>query len=260
MAIPRVILLSLLFACGASAQTIRVGVAISLKESMTQIESAYESAGNSKVELVFGSSGQIQSHIINGADIDVFISAANKQVDELTRQGLVLADTRRVVARNSVVLIVPADAKNPPTDFQSLAGACIKRLAIGEPSTVPAGTYAMQVLKNLNLADKLRDRTVYGANVRQVLSYVERGEVSAGIVYGTDAKESGDKVKVVAVADRTMHEPVEYPAVIVKASTKQNDAKKFLDFLTSDKAKAILSANGFTTSAAAELAKTSAAE
>ena len=249
MALFRVLVASLLLASSAGAQAIRVGVAISLKEAMGDLVAAYESQAGGQVELIFGSSGQIQSQIINGAPIDVFISAANKQVDELIKQGLAIDTSRRVVAGNRVVLVVPADAKHPPINFQSLADPNVKRVAIGEPRTVPAGAYAMQVLRSLNQVDALRDRIIYGANVRQVLSYVERGEVSAGIVYSTDARESGENVKVVAVADPTTHEPVVYPAVMIKASPNQDQDKRFLDFLASDKAKAILSAKGFTSGA-----------
>jgi molybdate transport system substrate-binding protein len=236
-----------LFLCAATgAQTIRVGVAISLKEAMTDLEKTYESQQQGdKVELIYGSSGQIQAHIINGANLDVFISAANQQVDDLIQQGLVLHETRRIVAGNSVVLVVPADAKDPPVSFESLAGQTVKRIAIGDPKSVPAGAYAMQVLKSLNVADRLADRIVYGSNVRQVLSYVERGEVSAGIVYGTDARESGSKVRVVAVADAKSHEPVVYPAVMIKASTHQDASRRFLEFLSSDKAQSILTEKGF---------------
>src|SRR5262249_16230047 len=121
----------------------------------------------------------------------------------------------------------------------------VKTVAIGEPKTVPAGEYAMQVLKKLGLADQLQRRLIYGENVRQVLSYVERGEVSAGIVYSTAAKESGDKVRVVATAKPDTHEPIVYPAIVIRASTKQDAARRFLDFLVSEKGRRILIENGF---------------
>src|SRR5205814_2358830 len=104
----------------------------------------------------------------------------------------------------------------------------VKQIAIGEPKTVPAGQYAMQTLKSLGLSDQLKGKLILGANVRQVLAYVERGEVSAGIVYLTDAKQSGDKVKVVATAEESTHEPIVYPGVVLKTSTKTDAAKKFL--------------------------------
>jgi molybdate transport system substrate-binding protein len=185
---------------------------------------------------------QIQS----GAPIDAFIAAADKQVDDLAKAGLLDEATRRIVAGNALVLIVPPDAKDAPNAFEKLADSNVARLAIGEPKTVPAGRYAQQVLRSLKLIDKLSDRLVYGANVRQVLDYVIRGEVSAGIVYQTDAIEAGDKVKVVATADAKWHDRIVYPAVVIKASAGHDAAKRFLDYLATDQAKAILQSRGFT--------------
>jgi molybdate transport system substrate-binding protein len=242
----RLLSIVLLGAGFCRADSIRVGVAISLKDAMDQISRSYEAETGVKVALVYGSSGQIAAQISSGAPIDVFISAANKQIDDLTRQSLVQTETRKVVAGNSLVLVVPADAKDPPAGFKSLAGTSVKRLAIGDPRSVPAGDYAMQVLKHLKLDDGLKGRLIYGANVRQVLSYVERGEVDAGIVYSTDAKLSSDKVKVIATAPAESHEPIVYPAVIVKGSDNPDAAKRFLEYVGTDKARQTLTKLGFT--------------
>lgn len=227
------------------AELINVAVAVSLKEAMGEIGYSYEAQSGDKIQFTFGSSGQLMAQIINGAPVDLYISAANKHVDQLAQLGLVDMATRSVVAGNALVLIAPAGAESSPRSFEDLADPRHKRIAIGEPRTVPAGHYAMQVLTKLKLTDALASRTVYGSNVRQVLDYVERGEVAAGIVYATDALESGDKVRVIASADPTWHEPVQYPAVIVKFSRKQAAVKPFQDYLSSPKAKSILIARGF---------------
>lgn len=241
------ILLLLLIAQPLRAgQTITVAAAISLKETLTEIAKAYEAHGGDHVELTFGSSGQLAAQIQNGAPIDAFISAAAKQIDDLANFQSIDEASRRIVTSNALVLIVPTNAKDDPASFESLADRSVTRVAIGEPSTVPAGQYAQQALRSLGLIDKLGDRLVYGGNVRQVLDYVIRGEVSAGIVYKTDAIEAGDKVKVVATADPTWHQPIVYPAAIVRASSKRDAAKRFLDYLTSDKAKVIFRSHGFT--------------
>jgi molybdate transport system substrate-binding protein len=182
----------------------------------------------------------------NGAPIDAFISAADKQVDALIEKGHLDKATRRVVAGNRLVLIVPADAKSAPALFKDLADAKHRRVAVGEPKTVPAGQCATQVLEKLGVADALAGRLVYGANVRQVLDYVTRGEVAAGIVYATDAKAAGDdKVRVVATADPEMHDPIVYPAAVVTKSGKRQAAARFLDFLGGDTARQILEDRGF---------------
>jgi molybdate transport system substrate-binding protein len=234
--------------CGTlrAGDTVRVAAAVSLSESMNQIARQYENESGDRVELTFGSSGQLAAQIQSGAPVDAFISAANKQVDDLAKAGLIDEASRRVVVGNALVLIVPPKAVGAPESFVALAEASVRRVAIGEPKTVPAGQYAQQVLRALNLIDKLGDRIVYGANVRQVLDYVIRGEVSAGIVYRTDALEAGDKVKVVATAEEKWHEPIVYPAAIIRSSRKCEAAKKFLDYLGSEKAQSILRARGFT--------------
>jgi molybdate transport system substrate-binding protein len=238
--------LSLFFARGLPADTIRLGVAVSLKEAVSGIAQNYESKTGDKVEFTFGSSGQIMAQIKAGAAIDGFISAADKQVDDLAAAGLVDVDTRRVVAGNTLVLIVPPDSKLAINSFESLGKVEIKRLAIGEPKSVPAGQYAMQALEKLKLTPGVADKLVYGSNVRQVLDYVTRGEVSAGIVYSTDAKQAGDKVKVAGMAPKDSHDPVVYPAVVIKKAANAAAAKRFLDHLDSADARRVLEERGFT--------------
>lgn len=236
-------ILTLLLTIPVFGETIRVAAAISLSEAMKTAAADYEKATGNKVVLNFGSSGQLMGQIRNGADVDVFISAADRQVDELARDKLVDPATRTVVATNALVLIVPADAKSPPASFEALAGAA--RIAIGEPQTVPAGQYARQVLTSLKLTDALKPKLVYGTNVRQVLAYVERGEVSAGVVYLTDAITAGEKVKVVATADPKTHEPIVYPGVVVSASRKPDAAGRFLAHITRPANAAAFTARGF---------------
>ena len=240
------VLILFLIAGGLRADTIRVGVAVSLKEAAANIAAGYESRTGDKVEFTFGSSGQLMAQIKAGARLDAFISAADKQVDDLAAAGLVDADSRRVVAGNTLVLVVPADSKVAVDSFESLGNAPLKRLAIGEPKSVPAGQYAMQALEKLKLASALADKLVFGSNARQVLDYVTRGEVTAGIVYATDAKQAGGKVKVAAAAPQGSHDPIVYPAVVIKDSANASAARRFLDHLATDDARRALEARGFT--------------
>lgn len=227
------------------AAPLRVGAAVSLQEVLQDIAGKYTQRTGQAVGFTFGSSGQVMGQIRNGAAIDLFISAAHQQVDALARQKLIDELSRRVVATNALVLIVPAGGADVPGGFAGLSGAGVRRLAMGEPKTVPAGQYAQQVLDHLKLADPLRSRLTYGTSVRQVLAYVERGEVDAGIVYRTDAMRSGEKVRVVATADPAWHEPIEYPAAIVAGSDNAIAAGAFLEFLATPEARAVLEAHGF---------------
>ncbi len=132
-------------------------------------------------------------------------------MDQAAAQKLIDPASRKTIAANALVLIVPADSKLDLSRFEDLQKPEVKRLAMGEPKAVPAGEYATQTLKHLKLLDTLQPKIISGASVRQVLDYVERGEVDAGIVYATDAMQSGPKVRVIATADPSWHEPIHYP-------------------------------------------------
>src|SRR5690606_28035347 len=153
-----------------------------------------------------GSSGALAEQINQGAPVDVFVAAAAAPVDDLVRSGKLLADTRRDVAANDLVLVVPATRSGAAASgeiraFSDLAAPTVKRIAIGEPKTVPAGRYAAEVFKTLKIdGAAFAAKLVFGGNVRQVLTYVETANVAAGVVYATDA-QSNAKVRVVAKAD-----------------------------------------------------------
>jgi len=230
------------------AEEINVSAAISLKEALTEIAQTHESETHDKVAINFGASGPLATQVKNGAPVDVFISAADKQVDDLVQAGAVDAKSRVVIATNELVLIVPKDAPDAdaPKNFAGLTDSKVKRIAVGEPKSVPAGMYAAQTLKALKLDEAIKPKLIFGANVRQVLDYVRRGEVEAGIVYRTDAQEAGDAVRVVATAEASSHEPIRYPAVIVASTKHRAAAEKFLERLHDEKSRAVLSAKGFT--------------
>lgn len=229
------------------AETITVSAAISLKESLVEIGRQYEAETGEKVEFNFGASGQLMAQIRQGAPVDLFISAARNQVEDLDKAGLLAKAPVKVVAGNRLVLVVPADAKDGPRGFSELAAGGVKRIALGQPKTVPAGEYAMQTLESLRIVREVRDRLIFGSNVRQVLDYVARGEVDAGIVYATDAMKAGGRVRVVATAETGTHKAIEYPAAIINASTKPATSQRFLDYIGGDKGQAILAKHGFVT-------------
>jgi molybdate transport system substrate-binding protein len=229
----------------AAAQSVTVSAAVSLKESLTEVAQRWKADGGADVKLNFGATGQLLAQIREGAPVDVFIAAADEQMDQAITMKLVDAGTRTTIAGNALVLIVPADSSLALKSFADLRDPAIKRLAIGQPKTVPAGMYAMQVLERLSLAESLKDRLVLGGSVRQVLDYVERGEVDAGIVYATDARQARETVRVIATADPAAHAPIRYSAAIVSRSENREAAKRLLDYLPSPAAQASLADHGF---------------
>ena len=229
-----------------AGETVTVSAAVSLKESLTAVAKQYEAATGDHVSFDFDASGKLAEQIKQGAPVDAFISAGDVQVDALVKAGRVDAATRRTVVGNEMVLVVPADAPaDAPKSFADLATGTGK-VAVGDPKSVPAGQYAAQVFAALKLTDAVEPRLVYGTNVRQVLTYVERGEVAAGVVYATDAKAAGAKVKVVATADPATHDKVEYPAVTIKDAAHAAAAAKFVEYLSTPAARKAFTDAGFT--------------
>jgi len=222
-----------------------VSAAASLKEALGEITSLYSKAkATVAIRNNFGSSGDLQQQIMNGAPVDVFISAAAKQMDELQKKDLIVADTRRDLLTNKLVLIVPAD-RSDAKELKDLTSASIERIAIGDPRSVPVGQYSEQVLTKLELMQDLQPKLVLGNNVRQVLQFVESGNAQAGIVYATDAKTS-TKIKVVQVIDAKLHKPIVYPIAVLQKSSNQPSAKSYLEFLSSEPAKTVFEKYGFT--------------
>ena len=238
-------------AAAADAADVCVSAAVSLKEAMTDVAQRYEHDTAKHVRLNFGATGQLLAQIREGAPIDLFIAASDDQMEQAAKAELIDPATRVIVASNRLVLIVPTSAKDSPQGFNDLASPKLNRLAIGQPKIVPAGQYAMQVLKKLDLESPLKDRLVFGSSVRQVLDYVERGEVDAGVVYATDAELAGErKVRVVAVAQEKWHDPIHYVAAIVRATKHDAAADEFLRYLREDAAQSLLAKRGFTPLAA----------
>jgi molybdate transport system substrate-binding protein len=243
---------SILSACPAAGRgaTVTVSAAISLKPALLALQPACEKATGDTLSFNFASSGALMGQIKAGAPVDVFISAADKQMDELSTADLIDKATRKVVAGNRLVLIAPAVATHPPASLAGLADPRVKRIALGQPSTVPAGVYAMQTLKSKGLDATLKPKLIQGINVRQVLDYVVRGEVDAGLVYATDARDAGAKVKVIETIDDSAHDPIIYPGAVINGSTNAAAGKRFLDYLTSPEGKRSLVAFGFTSAKA----------
>ena len=224
--------------------TLIVSAAASLRDPMNEIKDIYaKETQDVSVTCNFASSGSLQKQIENGADVDVFISAANKQMDALEEEGLLEDGTKKTILGNSIVLVIPEDS-SLISSFEELTQDKVKRIALGEFKTVPAGQYAEETFTNMNILDTIKAKAVYGKDVKEVLNWVETGNVDAGVVYLSDAKTS-QKVKQVAVAPEESHKPIVYPASVIKSSKHKAEAKAFLDFLSSEKAKSVFEKYGF---------------
>ena len=228
----------------AKQAPITVSAAISLKDALDQLGREYERDNpGAKVTFNYAGSGTLQQQIEQGAPVDIFFSAAEKQMDDLQSKDLVDVGTRRNIVSNQLVLIVPA-SNTTIHSFQDLSNVSVKILALGEPSTVPAGTYARQTLEHLGIWGGVEKKVVLAKDVRAVLTYVETGNADAGMVYQTDAQGSS-KVRIVTVAPADSHDPIIYPAAIMKAAKNPSAAASFLAFLSSSAAREVFAKYGF---------------
>jgi molybdate transport system substrate-binding protein len=228
-----------------STVTLNVSAAATLTDVIKEINILYQKdRPNVMIITNFTSSGTIQSQIENGAPVDVFISGANLQMDNLQKQGLILPETRKDLLSNKIVLIVPNGSKLNIGDFSDLTNNGVRLIAIGDPKSVTSGMYAQKALEELNLYEQIKTKFVLAADVRQVLTYVESSNVDAGFVYATDAKIS-TKVKVVTIAPEDINAQIIYPVAIIKATKNVEAAKEYETFLTSAKAKEVFSKFGF---------------
>ena len=167
----------------APKTTVTVAAAASLTDVSKEIAAAYKKAQpNVALTFTYGASGTLQTQIEQGAPVDIFMSAAAKQMDALESKNLIDKSTRVNLLENKVVLITPKGSALGIKSFADLASAKVKKIAVGDPASVPAGQYAEQVFTSLKIADKVKSKLNLGTDVRQVLTWVESGNVDCGVV------------------------------------------------------------------------------
>lgn len=223
-----------------------VFAAASMTETLTELAGKYkEVAPEVSITFTFDSSGTLKTQIMEGADCDLFISAAQKQMNELEEAGgYILEDTRENLLENKVVLVVAEDSKI--TSFADLTGDDLQMLCIGNED-VPVGAYSLKILDYLGIiAKELEEagKITYGSNVKEVTTQVVEGVVDCGIIYATDAYSAG--LEPVDAATEEMCGQVIYPAAVMSTSKNSDAAKDFLSYLHSDEASAVFESVGFT--------------
>lgn len=235
--------LTLALACPALARDLTISAAASLTDAFTECKPLFEKA-NPGVVLTFNfaASGALLKQIEQGAPVDVFASADQKTMDDAAAKNLIDAASRKNFAQNSLVLAIPADGKKVK-NLASLTDAAVTKIGVGNPETVPVGRYTKAALEKLGVWEKISAKCILAESVRQVLDYLSRGEVDAGFVYATDAKQGGDKVNI--VEEIPAEKPVSYPAAVLAASNNKPEAAAFVAFLLSPEGNAVLAKYGF---------------
>jgi molybdate transport system substrate-binding protein len=222
-----------------------ISAAASLNEALNELKKSFEKE-HPYIKLFYniGGSGALKQQILQGAPVDLFLSASHDQFSELAQEGLIEEQYQVDLLGNQLVLITNNKNSAQLNGFSDLTNNQVSKIAIGMPESVPAGKYAKQTLQHIGIWEQIQPAVIQTKDVRQVLTYVETGNVDVGIVYMTDVKVS-DKVKVVAIADEQTHDSIIYPAGIINSSANKKEAKLFLNFLQSSSAKKIFEKYGF---------------
>jgi molybdate transport system substrate-binding protein len=190
----------------------------------------------------FASSGVLQKQIQKGAPMDVFVSAAAKQMDVLERAGLLLPGSRRDILNNDLLLVVPSASNVGILSIPGLTADSVRRIAIGDGG-VPAGDYARQVLFSFGLSNVLQGKLVPLGSVRAVANAVAAGDVDAGFVYRSDVQNVAN-LRIVLAAPPKSHLPIRYSAAVIKSSVQPQQAKAYLSSLTTPQASQLLKRYG----------------
>jgi molybdate transport system substrate-binding protein len=228
-----------------AAKAITVSAAVSLTEALSAIAEQYGKEGRGSVRFNFAASNVLARQIAAGAPADVFISADETQMDAVAAANLLADGSRITIVRNQLAIVVPNDRPRTMTSPRALLGETYKRIAVGDPSAVPAGVYAKAWLGQEGLWTQLEPRLVPSGSVRAALAAVESGAADAAIVYRTDAR-TALKATVAYVLSADRGPRIVYPAAIIRGTAVPDEAKRFLDYLRGAAAARIFQRFGFT--------------
>ncbi|HHG2223228.1 MULTISPECIES: molybdate ABC transporter substrate-binding protein [unclassified Synechococcus] len=228
-----------------SPRPLLVAAAVSLADPLQEVAGAEPPSPRAgpSVQFHFASSGALQQQILQGAPVDVFLSAGKRQLDALESAGRLLPGSRRELFSNELVLVVPSRSSRRTLSFEGLAQPELRSIAIGDPS-VPAGDYARQVLASMGLSAVVAPKLVPLGSVRAVAQAVAEGHVDAGFVYRTDA-QAVEGLRITAVALAGSHDPIRYAGAVLKTSRDPAAAEAYLRSLAESAAREPFRRHGF---------------
>ncbi len=227
------------------AVEVNISAAASLTDALTEIQAEYAKESNAILQFNFAASGALQKQISEGAPCDLFLSASKGHMDTLEEAGLILSDSRKNLLGNAMTLVAASEKEGVIQGYESLTSADVTSISIGTPESVPAGKNAQQALQNLGIWDQIQDKVIFAKDVRQVLEYVDAGNVDCGLVYKTDTMVMKTGVLITDLPGES-HDPIVYPAALIKDSAQGEAAAKFYEFLQTDYAKGVFETYGFT--------------
>ncbi|HVS34176.1 MAG TPA: molybdate ABC transporter substrate-binding protein [Gemmataceae bacterium] len=223
--------------------TVHMAAAVSTVDVVEEIARSFKDETGIAVDVTPAASSVLAKQIEKGADADLFLSADEEWADYLADRKLV--ETRRDLLGNRLVVAAPGDSVLKLAELAEIVTPAVRQLALAGPS-VPAGRYARQSLEKAGVWDKIKDRVVEAGDVRAALALVVKGEADAGIVYVTDARAAGDKVRPILIIPDELHQPIRYPLMLLDREPIQPQARRFYEYLAGDKAAAVFRKAGFT--------------
>jgi len=231
--------------CGSDKPEVTVFAAASLADVLQPLGERFEAEQGIDVRFSFGGSWMLSQQITRGAPADLFLAAGPAPMDALGDDGFLASASRSDLLSNILVIVgvEPRDAVVfTPAD---LLGGDVSRIALGDPSLAPAGSYAREALQGMGLWDDIQGKLVYGLNVRTALQYVTSGNADIAIVYATDAA-SDDGLRTLWAFPPESHSPIRYPVAMLSEAENPDEAASFLAFLLSEEASAVFTEYGFT--------------
>lgn len=238
-------MLFLTVALPAAAAEVTVSAAVSLSDAFREIAAQYQKQySGAKIRLNTAASGVLLQQAAKGAPVDLLAFADGETMDAAAAKNLIVPATRRIFARNTLVLAAPAGSRLVVKNLGDLQQAGVRRIAAGNPDSVPAGRYARSALRQAGVWDAVSPKIIPTQNVRQALDYVARGETDVGFVYRTDVLRRRDKVGVLWAAPAS-DRSVGYPLAVARGSRQPAEAKRFADYVLSAKGRAVFDKYGF---------------
>ncbi|HLS67516.1 MAG TPA: molybdate ABC transporter substrate-binding protein [Pseudogracilibacillus sp.] len=226
-----------------TSRKLTVGAAVSLVDVLEEVKEQFEQTYDVEVTFTLGSSGKIAQQIERGAPIDLFISANDDWIDYLAERDEIDTTSRATIATNKLALITHENSGLTYDSFQAIDATHINYLALGEPTSVPAGKYSKALLQSLGKWETLEEKIVYAQDVRQVVTFVASENATLGIVYASDATASND-VLTLATSDAKTDD-IAYEAAVIQHRPNEEQARLFLEFLLREETEQFFLKHGF---------------
>jgi molybdate transport system substrate-binding protein len=224
------------------AQEITVAAAANLTDAFAEVASQFTAMSGIRVVYSFGSTADLTKQIENGGPFDVFASADVEHIDELDQKGFIVPASRALYARGRLVMWTPPEGRVKVNRIEDVAGADVKTVAIAKPDLAPYGRATVETLKALNIWAQVEPKAVYGTNVSMAKQYASTGNADVAFLpLALMKKGEGQYIEV----DERLHQPIDQALAIVKASSKQDMARRFVNFVLGDNGQAILQQYGY---------------